>query len=314
MFRFIRNYSGPILWSTLLHVGIFALLVFSLARAVQPRRAPEATVKASVITERLREQDLKRIELDDEEEKLKQQQELERQRAAEEAEKRRAREEEERRQAELEKQRQQEEALRQAEIEKKRLEEEAERQRQVELQRKREEQEAERKRQAELERQRQEEAERKRQAELEKKRQEEEARRQAELKRKEEEERRRKAEEARLRAEQEAELQAALLEEERRLAALDSGLLDQYRALVAQKVERNWIKPPSAGPGLDCEVRVRQFPQTGEVLSVSVTRCNGDAAVVRSIEAAVQRASPLPTIDEPSLQDPNLIFQFRPDE
>jgi colicin import membrane protein len=63
---------------------------------------------------------------------------------------------------------------------------------------------------------------------------------------------------------------------------------------------------------LDCVVNVVQLP-TGDVVDVRVGSCNGDDAVVRSIEAAVRLASPLPKPPTPSLFERNLNVRFRPD-
>jgi colicin import membrane protein len=47
---------------------------------------------------------------------------------------------------------------------------------------------------------------------------------------------------------------------------------------------------------------------------VQIGSCNGDAAVRESIEAAVYRASPLPSPTNPDAFDRNLTFMFHPDE
>jgi colicin import membrane protein len=47
-------------------------------------------------------------------------------------------------------------------------------------------------------------------------------------------------------------------------------------------------------------------------LSATVVSCNGDAVVVRSIEAAVRKASPLPRPPNPLLFDADLVFEFTP--
>lgn len=104
-----------------------------------------------------------------------------------------------------------------------------------------------------------------------------------------------------------------LEEEERLLAAADSGALAAYLALIRQKVERHWVRPPSAGAGLECEVLVTQIPG-GTVAGVRMGNCNGDDAVRRSIEAAVLRASPLPLPDDPRLFERNLRFTFKPEQ
>jgi colicin import membrane protein len=49
-------------------------------------------------------------------------------------------------------------------------------------------------------------------------------------------------------------------------------------------------------------------------MGVTIERCNGDAAVQRSIEAAVYKASPLPEPDNPMLFDRNLRIIFKPEQ
>ncbi|MEM9386244.1 MAG: cell envelope integrity protein TolA [Pseudomonadota bacterium] len=143
-------------------------------------------------------------------------------------------------------------------------------------------------------------------------------RRRAQEKRREEQrqaEERRRAEQARAAQQQkEAEqlLLAALAEEEDRQAKVNAGLLAQYKAQVKQKVERNWARPPDAEAGLSCEVNVRQL-RDGQVIKVEFGRCNGNDAVKRSIEGAVNRASPLPPPPDPSLFDEYLVFIFEPE-
>jgi colicin import membrane protein len=104
-----------------------------------------------------------------------------------------------------------------------------------------------------------------------------------------------------------------LAEEERLLAAADSGALAEYVALIRQKVEYNWIRPASAKPGLECEVLVAQLPG-GVVAGVRIGTCNADDAVRRSIEAAVTKASPLPLPDDSALFERNLRFIFKPEQ
>ncbi len=110
----------------------------------------------------------------------------------------------------------------------------------------------------------------------------------------------------------EAELQQQLAAEGERRKAEQAGLLDEYVRLIENQIERNWIPPASAKTGLECVVNVVQIP-SGDVIDVRVGQCNGDDAVVRSIEAAVRRASPLPKPPDPSLFERNLIVTFKPD-
>jgi colicin import membrane protein len=149
-------------------------------------------------------------------------------------------------------------------------------------------------------------AEEKRQAE-EKRRAEE--KRQADAKREIEE--KRKAEEARLRAQREAELQHSLAAEEHVMAARSNGQLASWEAQIQARIQRAWLRPPSARAGINCIVYVTQVPG-GEVVNVRLGECNGDPAVRESIQAAAFRASPLPPPPDPALFERNLEIQFKP--
>jgi colicin import membrane protein len=195
-----------------------------------------------------------------------------------------------------------------------------ERQREVERQREQQLREAEQRREAQAEQARREEQKRQQEAEQARLAKLERERQDAEQKKREAAEAERKADEARRKAESErrsaqarADLARQMAEEENLVAAAESGLLDQYAEIIRQKVERNWIRPASARPGLNCVVLVKQIPG-GDVVDVRVAECNGDAAVVRSIEAAVIRSSPLPPPPDPSLFDRSLRFEFKPEE
>jgi colicin import membrane protein len=283
MAEFLRNHWTYLIGAVLLHVvfaGIFGLTLVSMARQPQP---VQLAIQAVVVDQSV----LSRAE-------RQQQRERERDRAQERerqaAEQRQQEEETKRREAD-------QRAEQEKQVELKQREEEQQR-RQVEEQQLRERQEAERKREVEAQRQRQAETERKRVAEIERKQ-------------KEEAERRKAADDARAQASREAELRSQLEEEEGRTQAENSGLLNQYVAMIEQRIVRNWNRPPSARAGLECEVRVAQTP-SGTVLSVQLGRCNGDAAVKQSIEAAVMRSSPLPPPPDPRLFERNLVLIFRP--
>ncbi len=89
-------------------------------------------------------------------------------------------------------------------------------------------------------------------------------------------------------------------------------MLDEYIRLIENRIQQNWIPPASATSGLECVVNVTQIP-SGDVVDVRVGRCNGDDAVIRSIEAAVLRSSPLPRPPIPSLFERNLEVVFNPE-
>jgi colicin import membrane protein len=114
------------------------------------------------------------------------------------------------------------------------------------------------------------------------------------------------------RARREAELDAQLAAEQQRAALRNSGQARQYMDLIRARIERAWVRPPTARVGLECEVRVTQVPG-GTVTRVSIGRCNGDETVRQSIEAAVHRASPLPQPPDPALFESELIFNFAPE-
>ena len=94
--------------------------------------------------------------------------------------------------------------------------------------------------------------------------------------------------------------------------AEESGLLDQYLRAITDAIQRKWNQPLSARPGLECVINVTQIP-SGHVTAVSFGRCNGDDAVKRSIEAAVQAASPLPRPPVPALFNRSLEVTFKPE-
>ena len=276
MAEFIRKHWAYLIGAVLLHVafaGVFGLTLVSIWRKpLQPTLAIQAVVvDRSVIDRAARQQQRDRTE------------ERERQQAEQ-------RKQQERREAEqrAEQERQQEQKQREQEQQR----------RQAEEQQQREKQEAERKAAAETERQQKAEAERKRVAEIERKQ-------------KEEAERRKAADDARSQKQREDELRSQIEEEEGRAQAENAGLLNQYIAMIEQRIVRNWNRPPSARAGLECRVRVTQTP-TGTVLSVQIDQCNGDAAVKQSIEAAVMRSSPLPPPPDPRLFERNLVLVFKP--
>jgi len=292
MLEFVRDHARPLAYSVLVHLVIVVGLVLNVTRFSQPAAAPMKVVpvvQSSIV-------DMSEVNRQVKERAIAEQRERERKAQAE---------KEKARQIEIKKKRDQE--LREA-----KLKADAEKKKEAELQVKRQAQEkaarekAEADKKAEAERKRKEEQARKAKLEAEKKAEEL-------RKKKEAEELRRKQIEAQQRAEAEAQLREQMAAEEARNAAERSGLLAQYIALIGQKIERNWIRPPSAKPGLECVVQVTQIPG-GQVVAVKVVRCNGDDAVIRSVEAAVYQASPLPDPADPSLFERRLQLIFRPED
>ena len=119
--------------------------------------------------------------------------------------------------------------------------------------------------------------------------------------------------EAEARAEREAALQRRLAAEEEAVSFARSGVIDEYRSLLVQTIERNWIRPPSARAGLQCTLYVTQAPG-GTVVDVRLGACNGDEPVRESIVNAVYRSSPLPAPRDPRAFERRLEIVFRPKE
>ena len=166
--------------------------------------------------------------------------------------------------------------------------------------------EAEAKQKAEVEHKRKAEAEVKRKAEAKQKAE-------AEAKRKAEAEAKRKAEEA-SRKQAEAELQARLAAEQAaEEQARASGIVNEYVGYIADKVRRNWLRPPGSPQGLSCEVQVSLIPG-GDVSRVRITRSSGDPIFDRSVETAVYKAAPLPLPPDSSLFNyfREIRFVFKP--
>ena len=113
------------------------------------------------------------------------------------------------------------------------------------------------------------------------------------------------------RSEQLADLKRSLAAEEQADARTGPALAN-WQSLIAAKITRAWLRPPTARPGIECMLYVTQVPG-GEVTQVRIGECNGDQAVRESIEAAVYRASPLPPPPDPALFDRNLKIDFKPD-
>jgi colicin import membrane protein len=124
------------------------------------------------------------------------------------------------------------------------------------------------------------------------------------------EEQKRKADEQN-NADREAELKRSLDQEMRTDAARSSGALASWVSQITARIQRAWLKPPSARTGIECVLYVTQVPG-GEVTNVRIGACNGDQAVRESIEAAVYRASPLPPPSDPTLFERDLVITFRP--
>lgn len=168
----------------------------------------------------------------------------------------------------------------------------------VDLQQKKAEQERLRK----LEEQKKQQALRKKQEEQRKKEAQQKA--EAERKRKEQAELKAKAEAERQRAEQqrrEQERQAM----EKALAAEQAAILEasyaqtaqSYMGAIAERIERNWSRPPSARNNMQCVLLIRLVP-TGRVVNVDVVKSSGNELFDRSAVQAVKKTEQFPEIKD----------------
>jgi colicin import membrane protein len=115
------------------------------------------------------------------------------------------------------------------------------------------------------------------------------------------------------RAQREADLRSQLAAEEHLNAVQSSPAKSEYLSLITARINRAWIRPPSARSGVKCSVHITQVPG-GVITHVTVAGCNGDESVRQSVETAAYRASPLPAPSDPALFDPNIDVTFAPDD
>jgi colicin import membrane protein len=143
----------------------------------------------------------------------------------------------------------------------------------------------------------------------------------AERQRRIEEERLKQLETRRLadtQAKRQADEQAVLQQQlDRQQAEFRAGqmatLAQQYAIAIQAQVTRNWLRPPTARPGLRCTLRIVQIPG-GEVISANIAgSCNGDEATRRSLVAAVERTGTLPYRGFEGVFQREIDFNFRYD-
>lgn len=278
---------APYGWSLLVHAVLIGLLGVSL-HAPTPRLQPVVEqqaqepepIQAKAVAEAQVAAEVQRLR--DETRRKQQQEDAQRRQLQDEAQRaREMRQREEQRTAELKRRAEEEQKQRALVAQERKAQEAAEQKRLAEL----------KKAQAEAEKKRL--AEEKRAAELATQRKKELA----------EQELKAKMAEAQRQMEAEAEKRA------QESARQNSSLRQQYIADIRNKVERNWLRPPSARPGMTCTVLVQQLP-TGDVVSVRITRSSGDAVFDRSVENAVHKTKSLPPAPVPEVWEREVEFIF----
>ncbi len=303
-------------YAALVHLALIGLLVVSFRFQASPSLAPRAEqqiVQAQAVNDAEVKKEIERLK---KEEQRRQQQEAERQRREEgrkaaEAAQQRKEEDSRRKAAEAEKKRKEDQAKKAVEAEKKKKDDEAKKV--AEAERKKKDDEAKKRKDDEA---RKTEAEKKRKDDETRKTADDQKRKEqdklAQAKKKEDMERRRREAESALRD------QLTREETERSQAQTVSQVnaeIAKYEALIKQKVERSWSRPPNVEKGKECTIRVRTV-SSGEVVSAVVVRSSGNPAFDRSAEVAVQKATPLPLPEDKKLFEENFRefeFKFRPE-
>ncbi|MGK0500744.1 MAG: colicin import membrane protein [Oceanicoccus sp.] len=103
-------------------------------------------------------------------------------------------------------------------------------------------------------------------------------------------------EQQRLQDESEREFAEAVAEEQAlRLAMDDNELANSYIALISQRIENSWSRPPSARNNMSIVLMIQLAP-TGEVVGVNVIKGSGNSAYDRSAEIAVSKVGSFPEL------------------
>lgn len=91
------------------------------------------------------------------------------------------------------------------------------------------------------------------------------------------------------RIERQQQLEKALNEEAEFFEAQQAQEVAQsYVNVIAQRIENNWSRPPSARSGMQCVLEIQLVP-TGQVVDVAVVESSGNSAFDRSAVQAVKR-------------------------
>ena len=299
----------PCTYSVVGHAAVVAFMLIGFAGRIEPNEPAFGTIAIDgvVLDDEAVKREIQRLDDLERAAVIEREQEVERlRRQIEEQEQRQRRQEQElsalssqAEQARRDLSEQQTQASRQLSDMQRRQQEEAQRLERIERERQEEE---ERARQAAAERQA---------AEAERQRAEAETRRlaeEAEAAQRQLEETERRKREAEL-----AERMRREMEEERRREAIGSGLLDEYRERIRQKIESNWAKPPGSREDLRWVVLLDVLPGN-DVNRITFEQFNGTETDRRAIEAAIWRSNPLPDPPVPELFQRQLRVRWEPPE
>ncbi len=104
-----------------------------------------------------------------------------------------------------------------------------------------------------------------------------------------------KREQLRRQREQQAMEQALAAEQAAILEASYAQTAQSYMAAIAERIENNWSRPPSARNDMSCELLIKLVP-TGRVINVDVVNGSGNARFDRSAIQAVKKAEFFPEV------------------
>lgn len=89
-------------------------------------------------------------------------------------------------------------------------------------------------------------------------------------------------------------------------------LAGRYIGQIDARIDRAWMRPrtPIGAPLFSCRVRIDQ-DRRGNVLEVTLERCNGDTRWQLSLVRAIESASPLPAPPDPAVFAPIVQMSFQ---
>ena len=96
----------------------------------------------------------------------------------------------------------------------------------------------------------------------------------------------------------------------------EQSVVGHYSALIRDRVEQSWSRPPSARPGMEAILQVKLLPG-GEVRDVEIIKSSGDQAFDHSALKAIREARILPVPEDVGLFSRYfrvIQFPFRPED
>ncbi len=86
---------------------------------------------------------------------------------------------------------------------------------------------------------------------------------------------------------------------------------NNWSALVAEQVRRNWLRPPDSNEQFECIVRIEQLPG-GQIMSSRMVQSCGNKLLDDSVLKAVEKSNPLPLVTDPAAFQRSFTFKFVP--